>query len=188
HGFIINEKYPNIGAVSAISVTGPDTFTETRGDGRMRSFTYTHMSHCQGNECGPCDDYENNNAWPSKAPQQMLVSYTDFQANATQINYDSNWYVNSVRDANLHTTTYDRGLPPPNGTGEIKKVTQVADGTYIQYTYQAEPGAITGHYVVTVRDERGNVTTYNRNGTTHQIFEIDYPDGASETFSRNSFG
>src|SRR5205085_5052280 len=48
HGFIINEKYPNIGAVSAISVTGPDTFTETRGDGRMRSFTYTHMSHCQG--------------------------------------------------------------------------------------------------------------------------------------------
>ena len=87
HGVIINEKCPDIGPVSAISPAPTfspptlDTFTETRGDGPgghgpTRTFTYTHLSHCQGTECGPCDDYENNNP-----PQQMLDHYTDFQNN-----------------------------------------------------------------------------------------------------------
>ena len=110
HGAIINEKYPGGGALSAIAPGAGvgDTFTETRGDGPTRSFTYTHMVHCHGSECGPCADYDY-----SYPPQQMLTSYTDFQGRNTTLGYDSNWYINSVTDANTHTTTYERGPPPP---------------------------------------------------------------------------
>ena len=55
HGAIIDEKYPGIGAVSTIApgvpTGGPgsiDTFTETRGDGPARLFTYTHMPALPG--------------------------------------------------------------------------------------------------------------------------------------------
>ena len=84
-----------------------ETFTETRGDGPTRTFTYTSFHHYTESVC---DDYENNSP-----PTQMLESYTDFQGNRTQIGYDANWYVNSVTDAELHTTFYTRGSPPPNG-------------------------------------------------------------------------
>jgi hypothetical protein len=157
HGAIINEKLPGVGAVSAISPgagTG-DTFTETRGDGPTRSFTYTHLRHCHGPECGPCDGYENSNP-----PQQMLTSYTDFQGRTTVLGYDSNWYINSVTNANNRTTTYDRGPAPPNGIGQITKITHPG-GAYIQYTYENEgTGRISGHYVMSIRDERRQSPRY----------------------------
>jgi len=115
HGAIINEKYPGVDAVSAIAPGVPftgsvDSLTETRGDSPTRTFTYTHFGDnvCAPGESCVCDDYENNNP-----PQQMLDHYTDFQGHTTQLGYDSNWYINSVRDANNHPTTYERGLPPP---------------------------------------------------------------------------
>jgi len=75
HGAIVNEKYPGylLSAISPAAGTA-DTFTETRGDGPTRSFTYTHMYHCHGTECGVCSDVEANDP-----PHQMLTSYTDFQ-------------------------------------------------------------------------------------------------------------
>jgi RHS repeat-associated protein len=184
HGFVNSEKYPGINAVSAISAAGPDTFTETRGDGATRSFTYSHIHHCIGSECAPCDDYGTNGP-----DQQVLLNYTDFQGHTTQLGYDPvKWYITSVTDANIHTTTYERGPLPPSGIGQITKITH-PDSTYIQYMYQPESGAIGGHYVQTVRNERAKITTYNRNGTTHQVYEIDYPDsGDYETFTYNNFG
>lgn len=51
HGAIVNEKYPGVGVVSAIApglavITG-GTFTEARGDGPTRSFTYSQV----GSQC-----------------------------------------------------------------------------------------------------------------------------------------
>jgi RHS repeat-associated protein len=198
HGIIANEKCPNVGAISAIT-PGPDTFTETRGDGPSRSFTYTHLGHapCPPNEaCGPCDDYDVNDAYPYRAPNQMLLVYTDFQGHSTTLGYDPNWYISSVTDANNHTTRYERGPAPPtpnatpgpeHGIGQITKIIH-PDNTYIQYTYENEgPGHISGHYVMSIRDERGNMTVHTRDGN-HRITRTDYKDAtgnilAYETFS-----
>jgi RHS repeat-associated protein len=210
HGAIVNEKYPDTGAVSAISpgaVFGPptiDTFTETRGDGPNgqgppRSFTYTHMMHCQ-NECTPCDDYELNDAYPYRAPQQMLTSYTDFQGHTTYLDYDSTWYISAVRDARssgptdpTYKTDYLRGPSPPAGIGEIHKITH-PDSTYIQYAYwtETEPNAIQGHYLQRVTDENGKITALTRDNH-YRITRIDYPsDGNTpvsyEEFTYNDFG
>ena len=85
HGAIVSEHYPGSGAISAVSpgATG-HIFTESRGDGPTRRFTSTTAPSCHNNECGPCDAYEIN------PPQQMLLSYTDFQDHTTQIGYDTN--------------------------------------------------------------------------------------------------
>jgi RHS repeat-associated protein len=204
HGGIINEKCPGPGAVSAIyppPTFGPptlDSFTETRGDGPSgqgptRTFTYTHLRRCQGTECGGCDDYEDN--YP---PQQMLDHYTDFQGKLTQLSYDSNWYINSVTDANGHITRYTRGSPPPAGIGEIRTITLPAgdNNSYpastIQYDYEPEasptPGVtpIQGHYLKTITDENGKTTTLQRD-SHYRINQIDYPQGPYTPASHEYF-
>ena len=145
HGVIINEKYPGIGAVSAIApgipVTSghagdyqmPTVFTETRGDGPSRTFTYTELRWHVGQDDppSPCLDITQG------PPQQFLLNYTDFQGYTTYLGYDANWYINSVRDANNHTTSYARGPAPPNGIGQITKITH-PDTTHVDYTYYNE--------------------------------------------------
>src|SRR5262249_22403821 len=183
HGAIIDETYPGVGSVSAIAPGAPvggagstDTFTETRGDSPSRSFNYTHIHNCQGLECGPCDNYGTNGP-----DQQMLLNYTDFQGHTTYLGYDTNWYVNSVQDANGHTTTYTRDPPPPSGIGQITQIMHTGDGTHIDYTYDDESPNIPGHYVHSITDERGtyvgdpaHTTTYTRDAN-HRVTRIDYP-------------
>ena len=191
HGAIINEKYPDVGPVSAMSPAptfGPptlDTFTETRGDGPKRTFTYTHLRQCQASDCGVCDDYENNHP-----PQQMLDHYTDFytpgsQGHTTQLGYNENWYINSVTDAKGHQTRYDRGDPPPNGIGEIKRVIppggSYPDGFYVEYIYSDH-----GHYITSVRDENGHVTNISRDNN-NRITRIDYPSDVNTPASYEAF-
>ncbi len=197
HGAIIDEKYPGIGAVSTIAPGVPstgylDTFTETRGDGPTRSFTYTDMMHCQGNECTTCADYENNDAWPYRAPQQMLDHYTDFQEHITYLAYDSHWYVNWVQDANSHTTSYVRG-PPPSllGIGQITKITY-PDQSHIDYGYQDEGSNIGGHYLTSIAEYtptnqlRSQIIHY-RDASTHKIYQTDYNDGNGTLLARETF-
>ena len=182
HGAIVNEKYPGY-LVSAISPAAgtADTFTETRGDGPTRSFTYTHMFHCHGTECGVCSDVEANDP-----PQQMLTSYTDFQGRSTVIGYDSNWYINSVRDANSHTTSYTRGPGPPTGIGQITRITHPGVA-HIDYTYYNEgTGHVGGHYINTVTDERGNVTVYIRDGN-YRVTSINYKDSQNQVLAHEEF-
>jgi RHS repeat-associated protein len=177
----MREKNPGIGITSAISPgAAGDTFTETRGDGPTRSFTYTHMFTCHGEECGRCSVYEFD------PPQQMLTNYTDFEGHATTLGYDANWYINSVRDANNHTTTYARGPAPPAGIGQILTITHPG-GAHIGYTYYDH-----GHYLQQITNERG-ATTYHFRDANHRITRTDYKDAsgnliANETFSYNSFG
>ena len=181
HGAIINEKCPNVGIVSAITPGIGYNFTETRGDGPTRSFTYTQLGQCHGNECTPCDDYENNNP-----PQQMLDHYTDFWGHGTQLHYNSNWYIDQVTDANNHTTYYDRGAP--TGAGSIGQITRITHpgGSHIDYTYYPESGALGGHYLQSVTNERGNVTAYNRDAN-HRVTSIDYKNSQNQVLAREEF-
>jgi RHS repeat-associated protein len=163
-------------------------FTEYRGDGPTRTFNYTALQLGRSSGEGEtCPIWTQGVGGP--APQQFLTSYTDFQTNTTNVGYDANWYVNSVRDANLHTTTYLRGPRPPAGIGEILTITHPG-GSHIDYVYVDH-----GHYVHSVSDERQNVTTYWRDPITHLVTQIDYPQdpdtpASSETFNydNNNFG
>jgi RHS repeat-associated protein len=122
----------------------------------------------------------------------MLDHYTDFKGQTTQLHYDSNWYIDQVTDANNHTTRYDHGASTgQGGIGQITRITH-PDGSHIDYTYYPEPGALGGHYLHTVTDERGSVTSYNRDGN-HRVTSIDYKNNqnqvrAREEFVYNNFG
>jgi RHS repeat-associated protein len=204
HGEIRKEYKPNGPLVSKIEPDLPlnpggwlaQVFTETRGDGPTRTFTYTPFKIYTQNpqEPDPCLDV-NSNAAEGRAPQQMLTDYTDFRGNATHIGYDtSTWYITSVRDANGNTTSYQRGDPPSQGgIGEIKKITHPG-GAYIQYSYETEANALDGHYLHIITDENGKLTTITRDPTRHWITRIEYPsDGNTapsyeEFLNYNSFG
>jgi YD repeat-containing protein len=199
HGAIIAERYSLNGStdgprVSRIDPAAPSplntdpnfdtTYTETRGDSPTRTFNYTplHLHRFPDDSCptatlGP--------------PQQFLLSYTDFQNHTTQLGYDANWYINSVRDARGYITTYLRGPPPnaypgPKGIGQILRITH-PDNTHIDYTYYDESPNISGHYLQQITDERGNIT-YHASDANHRISRTDYPDGGYETFAYNVFG
>jgi RHS repeat-associated protein len=160
-------------------------FTEYRGDGPTRTFHYTSLTLIRTHNGEPASCPE---SFTGPAPQQFLTDYTDFRGNNTHVGYDTNRYVNSVRDANNHTTSYVRGSPPPNGIGEIRTITFPGGVAHIDYTYDDH-----GHYVHTVSNERQKVTTYTRDPNTHLVTRIDYPSDANtpasfEEFSYNSFG
>jgi RHS repeat-associated protein len=202
HGAILKERYSsadgNKGAMvskidpPASSPTAPDpdfgtTYTEIRGDGNgsiSRSFTYTdlHLIRHHG-EPEACPD-----GFRGPAPQQFLLNYTDFQGQSTQLGYDANWYVNSVTDANGHTTSYTRGPRPPGGIGEIRQIQHPGDNSTINYTYTDN-----GHYLTQITDERGNRTFHYRELNTHQIMKTEHWDAnnnllAYEEFWYNTFG
>jgi RHS repeat-associated protein len=194
HGAIVAEKYgasgPNVSSIApgatlctSFGCTMETDFTETRGDTHTRTFHYTNL-HYQSNPQEPgCPEVTG-----TSPPSQFLLNYTDFQTNTTYLGYDENWYVDSVRDANVHTTSYVRGSPPPNGIGEILKIIHPG-GTHIDYTYSDH-----GHYVGQITDERGNVTFHWRESApTHRITRTDYKDAsdnvlAFENFTYNNFG
>jgi RHS repeat-associated protein len=199
HGAITAEKYPSIGAVSSIDPGVPtnardlpEIFTETRGDGPTRTFTYTSFHHCQGNECGPCSDYEDNTP-----PQQMLKEYTDFQGHTTWLGYDerySHWYVNSVTDARgsgrgdpNHTVLYQRGDPPPNGIGEILSITHPNNTGIVQYAYYRNGNIYDPHYLTSITDEHGNKTIHTRDLNTHKITQTDYKAADGTLLARETF-
>ena len=196
HGAIIAERYSLNGSTNGPRVSWIDppapspiiadanfdtAYTEHRGDGPTRTFNYTELhihrfsdDSCPNRTFGPAD-------------QQFLLNYTDFQGNTTYLGYDTNRYVNSVRDANNHTTSYVHGSPPPAGIGEILTITHPG-GSHIDYTYYDA-----GHYLRQITNERGAITYHFRDGN-HRITRTDYKDAngnllANETFTYdNSFG
>ncbi len=200
HGAILKERYSPSDGVKGLMVSSIDppapspiapdpdfetTYTETRGDSPTRTFTYTTLHlHRSFSEPDPCPTWR-----PAldPAPQQFLLSYTDFQNHITRLGYDANWYVNSVTDANNHTTSYTRGPPPPNGIGEITQIQHPGDNSTINYTYTDR-----GHYLIQITNERGAITYHTRDAN-HRITRTDYKDANGniltfETFTYNNFG
>jgi len=189
HGAITAEKYPGVGAVSSIDPglptnarDLPEIFTETRGDGPTRTFTYTSFRHYTENIC---DDYQNNTP-----PQQMLKDYTDFLGHTTSLGYDErygHWYINSVQDANRNITNYQRGDPPPNGIGEILSITHPNNTGIVQYAYYRNGNIYDPHYLTSITDERGNKTIHTRDPNTHKITQTDYKAADGILLARETF-
>jgi YD repeat-containing protein len=187
HGAILKERYwdgvagdeGNGPMVSRIDPAAPSpliqdvnfdtTYHEYRGDGPTRTFNYTPL-HLQRSfsEPEPCPT-------GSPIPQQFPLNYTDFRGQTTYVGYDPNWYVNSVRDPNNHTTSYARGSPPPNGIGEVLTITHPG-GSHIDYTYDDH-----GHYVHSISNERQKMTTYTRNPNTTPCHSNRLPAGWKHT-------
>ena len=142
--------------------TSPDcpsaTQTETRGDGATRTI------------------------YMEQATQHvpLVKRKSDFQNHIDEVyTYDSNNYLQSVKDRNSYTTTYTNESVIGNPT----RITY-PDGNHIDYTYSDSANP---YYISTVADELAHITTYTRDPTTHLITRIGYPDGAYETFSYNGF-
>jgi hypothetical protein len=192
HGAIKSEQdYSGTINISSISPKLPTTtetnthpttgFTETRADGATRKFNYSTVLYGRPNPNdgppGPCPLATPSPDGPDN--QQVLKSYTDFQGNPTTLGYDGNWFVNAVTDGNGKTTNYVRGA----SIGEIQQITYPWEtsgpNTWVRrsvsYTYWPEPSpAVSGHYIYTFKDERGNITTYHRDGN-NRVYQIDYP-------------
>jgi RHS repeat-associated protein len=192
HGAIIAERYSLNGStngprVSRIDPPAPSpivndpnfetTYTETRGDGNVtRTFNYTSL-HIRRSDGEVCPTWFAN---LDPAPQQFLLNYTDFHGHTTYLGYDTNWYVNSVRDANNHTTTYIRGSPPPASIGEVLTITH-PDDTHINYTYSDH-----GHYLMTIADERGEQSIHTRDAK-RRITRTDYKDANNNLLAYETF-
>jgi hypothetical protein len=98
HGAILKERYSPSDGVKGVMVSSIDppapspiapdpdfetTYTETRGDSPTRTFTYTTLHlHRSFSEPDPCPTWR-----PplDPAPQQFLLSYTDFQNHITSL-------------------------------------------------------------------------------------------------------
>src|SRR5439155_2676556 len=105
-------------------------------------------------------------------------------------NNNEKWYVNSVTDARgsdrgdpNYTTTYLRGPAPPQGIGQILRITHPG-GDYIDYSYTGTNGG--PWYVMKITDERGNQTIHTRD-SNHRITQTDYKDGNGIILARETF-
>jgi RHS repeat-associated protein len=204
HGAITAERYSLNGSTNGVQVskiTPPapsplisnpvfdTTYTETRADGPVRTFNYTSL-HFGRDPDGGCPIFTHQDP----APQQFLLSYTDFSTpvHTTYLGYDVNWYVNKVTDANGHITDYSRGPPPNNypgakGIGQILQITHHEDQTHIDYTYYDEsPEPISGHYLKQITDERGDITYHTRD-TSHRITRTDHKNTAGTIIAYEEF-
>jgi RHS repeat-associated protein len=174
-GQIQNEKSGLTGDfVTTLTVTGTNTRTETRADGRLRTFTY------------------NANGY--------LFGWTDFKNVASSQSYDSKMYVASVTDGNGHTTNYTNN-PLTGAVTQIQYPATPNDTTpssnnrgTVTYTYGwascPDPNnqdVNNPYYLYKITDEAGHDTIFTRD-TNKRVTRIDYADGGYETFVYNSLG
>ena len=159
--------------VSTLTLNTPNALsTETRADGKTRTFTYS---------------------------TKLLRSFTDFRGKTASKTYDSNSYVNATTDRNGHTTNSTNNsftgavtqvtypLTPsdtPSGTPR-GTMTYTYGSTTCPDPNNRDPN--NPYYIYSVKDEGGNTTTYLRD-TNKRVTQINYPDGGTESFTYNSFG
>jgi RHS repeat-associated protein len=175
YGQILSENDGTTGhAVSTLTMSTYTTCTELRGDGKMRTFTYSYGGG-------------------------LLTGVTDFKGVTQTEAYDANSFVNAITDRNGHTTNVTNNtiagvitqIQYPSTPGDTPTGTPL--GT-VNYTYGwascpdvNNQDANNPYYLYSVTDEGGNTTTYTRD-TSKRITQINYPDGGSESFTYNSFG
>ena len=109
----------------------------------------------------------------------LVTSKSDFKGRFEYYYYDGNNYLRQVNDRRGYPTTY---INEPI-LGKPTKVTH-PDQTYRGYTYSS---ALKPYFVSSVRDENGRYTYYYRDAN-NRIYQIDFPNGAYETFAYNGFG
>ncbi len=115
-------------------------------------------------------------------------SVTDYTNNPNQIErrlYDfapGHFYPAPVTITDMRGNSTTQTLEPV--LGNLTK--QAYPDTFYRSWTDTDPA--NPYYVATTKDELLNPTTYQRDPTTHQVTEVDYPDGGYETFSYNSFG
>lgn len=110
-----------------------------------------------------------------------LSSYTDFKnTNPTSLTYDAGNFLGAVKDAMNHETTFTR---EPN-IGQLTRLTHPGGTAHVHFDY-SDPN--NPYYLTSRRDERDYYTFYDRDGN-HRVWQIRYPDGATEKFWYNEFG
>jgi len=142
-------------AVTTLTVPSATVRTETRADGKTRTFNYTTAGY--------------------------LTSCTDFMSHSASQGYDANKWINSVTDRNSHTTNYTSDALTSLMT-QIQYPFTYGDTPgqstrpTVNYTYT------NGYYLHTIQSENGETTTFTRD-SNNRVTRIDYPDGGYETFS-----
>jgi RHS repeat-associated protein len=155
-------------AVTTLTVPSATVRTETRADGKTRTFNYDTSGY--------------------------LLNCTDFMTHSASQTYDANRWINSVTDRNTHTTNCTSNAL----TGLITQVQYpLTQGDTpgqsirptVNYTYGSASCADTNnqdpnnpYYVCTATDEGGHVTQFWRD-VNKRVTRIDYPDGGYETFA-----
>lgn len=161
---IWRERYSATGAIVSQLTYNSDTVrTETRADGKARTFTYLNGY----GELGSLTDFKGKTT--SFTYVNYKTSVTDARGNRTDL---------VPNDIGLYTTIQYPLTPndTPTGTprGQVNNV------------YGSNSGGVDCHLMSTT-DEAGHTTTYTRD-TNNRVTRIDYPDGGFETFTYNSFG
>lgn len=109
----------------------------------------------------------------------LVTSKSDFKGRFEYFYYDANSYLRQFKDRRGFLTTY---LNEPI-LGKPTRITH-PDQTYHEYTYSS---TFKPYFVSSVRDELGRYTYYYRDGN-NRIYQINFPNGAVETFAYNGFG
>jgi RHS repeat-associated protein len=154
--------------------------------------TVSEVFYPPGSCCAPWYDptpYQRTETRPDGATRYFqyglgngeLESYTDFKNQRSYIDYGGapSGYARIVTDALGHATSTEKEWV----AGAVMAVNH-PDGSSIHYTYS---DAANPYYMASRTDERGNTTSYLRDGS-NRITRTDYPDLSYETFSYNSFG
>ena len=148
--------------------------TEIRPDGATRHFGYRGVDGL---------DTYTNFTYPGETPRNTTIAFTDPAPG------NPDHYLRTVTDALLHTTKIEK----ERNIGAVMAVihpTSVIhpNASSIQYAY-TDPN--NPYYLASKTDENTKVTYYDRNSggpNPNRIWQIRYPDNASEQFTYNNFG
>lgn len=176
YGQIFSENYydgvnPNTlgAAVTSLSVNGT-TRTETRADGKTRTFAYDSVTALS------------SSATDFKGVAQSLLYYTGFVREITDRNGHATDFTNTIAGALTQIQYPATPGDAPAGRGTVNYA----------YGWGSCPDpnnrdATNPYYLYSVTDEGGHTTIFTRD-TSKRVTRIDYPDGGNETFTYNSFG
>jgi RHS repeat-associated protein len=109
----------------------------------------------------------------------LVMSKSDFKGRLEYFYYDANNYLRQFNNRRGYPTTY---INEPI-LGKPTRITN-PDQTYRLYSYS---NTFKPYFVSSVRDENGWYSSYLRDGN-NRIYEIDFPNGAVETYAYNGFG